>query len=68
MDSPLLNSDSTDCYKPCVRIKSKTVAEYTEGVEEIREGMKIPFTCTVYEKVLVTFDKADIAEKGDEED
>ena len=46
----------------------KPVAKYTDGVERIKMGMKIPFTCTVYEKVLVTFDKADIAEKGDEED
>ena len=63
----MLDSDSTDDYGPCVQIKSKTVAKYTDGVERIKMGMKIPFTCTVYEKVLVTFDKADIAEKGDEE-
>ena len=71
LDSPLLDSDSTDGYKPCVRIKSTTVAEYTEGAdsaEAIKPGMMIPFTCTVYEKVLINFDKTDIAEKSDEED
>ena len=68
MESSLLDSTNTDGYKPCVSVKSNIVGDYTEGVTDIKEGMKIPFTCTVYEKVLVAFDHADIAEKNDEED
>ena len=60
MESDLLDSDSTDEFSHCVLVSSKTVADYTEGEEVIEEHVEIPFTCTVYEKVLVNFDKVDI--------
>jgi len=64
LETEILTSNMNK-YKACLDVHKEDVKKQTEGKVaslKIKPG-DIPFTCKVYEKVFVTFDKEDIEEK-----
>ena len=64
LETEILTSNMKN-YKACLDIHKEVVEKQTEGkvTNLLIEPEDIPFTCKVYEKVFVTFDKEDIEEK-----
>ena len=68
MEDSLLAESNPSKKKACARFYYEVVAEHTGGTSHIKQGMEIPFTCTVHERVLVHVGEADLDEKTVNED
>ena len=58
LEDPLLSECTPTKNKACARFYHEVVAEHTGGQTIIKPGTRIPFTCNVYEKILVNVNQA----------